>query len=553
MTEKRKPTKPREWLTMKTKKFLYLIVVLFMFSSVQLNFLFSLAEEEQYRYSTNISDHVRIEVYENPDENYSIIVKVLDDFDSTGNFTPSQGNLTAAIVLHDGRKDMEVIVEKKWNGSSSTILNANEAGNYTIYGGVEREGKVYFDRTEFEIKEHEKNNIPVAVAFLMVGNRRYNSTDNIEFYLPEKGYEDIVFNGSLSYDLDEEDNTSLEYWWTIFYSTDDYTVKKGMTIKWRFWDPGDYTVKLRVSDGKSWEGGGITYINFTILRKSKPDVQFETTPSLKKFDYEIGQYINFSFRVVNKGDYNSPNFNVSVTLHQMPDGKEFNVFKKEVKGLEIFSTELINVSILTSELPESSYNLEIKLDPENLVNELNEENNNLTFYNITLYRKPIEFVDLRLKNVTLEKEVNEEIRLGEAIGIRSPVTITVTVENRGSGTAHWVEVLLYVDNETVDTQRIDEIKGQDEGKVRFVWYSKINGTRHITVELKYEDKSLEKKELDLYVVTNDTKIDNNPKEEGFFRESNLDVILFWSGLAAIAIAMVMTIFSKYSGGKSRGK
>ena len=497
------------------------------------------------RYSTNISGNVRVEVYDG-DEDYTIVVKILDDYNSSGNFEPSFGNLTAAIVRDDGKKTMEVIDEEQWNGSSSTILNAAEAGNYTIYGGVEHEGTTYFDRVEFEIKEPEENYVPVAVAVMVVRGEEYTGSDEISFYLSEEGYEDVIFDGSRSYDLNEEDNDTLQYRWLLYYEHDNYTISKdGKMVTLRFNDHGRYQVELRVSDRRALEGEyGNTTLNFTILYK--PDLQFETAPSLQKDEYEIGQDIDFSFWLINKGKSNSEVFNISAVLIRQTLPSETLVYETVVQGLSASSPRLINVSISTLGFAEARYDLELMIDNKDVVDELNEENNNMTLRNITLYKKPILFVNLILKNITLEKDINEEIPLGEGIGLLSPVTITVTIENRGGETAYWPELKLYIDNETEDAQRVDEVRGNSERKVRFVWYSFINGTRNISVELRYEGELLGREELDLYVVSYEGPPNDKNEEEGFFAESNLDDILLWGGTAAIAIAVIMVILSRYS-------
>ena len=497
------------------------------------------------RYSTNISEDVRVEVYDG-DEDYTIVVKVLDDYNSSGNFEPSSGNLTAAIVRDDGIKTMEVVAEGLWNDSSSTILSAAEAGNYTIYGGVEHEGSTYFDRVEFEIKEPEENYVPVAVAVMVVGGEEYTGPDEVSFYLSEDGHEDVIFDGSSSYDLNEEDNDTLQYRWLLYYEHDNYTISKdGKVVTLRFNDHGRYQVELRVSDRRTVEGEyGNASLTFTILYK--PDLQFETAPSLPKDEYEIGENMDLSFWLINKGRSNSELFNVSAVLIRHTPHSETLVYETVVQDLFTFSPRLINVSISTLGFAEAQYDLELTIDSENVVDEMMEENNNMTLYNISLYVKPVLVVDLALKGITLEKEINEEIPLDEEIGLLSPVTITVSVENRGGKTAYWPELILYIDNETVDTQLVDEVLGNSERKIRFVWYSFINGTRNISVELLYEDELLGREEINIYVVSSEGPPKEESGEEGFFTESNLDRILLWGGMAAIALALIMVLLSRYS-------
>jgi len=380
---------------------------------------------------------------------------------------------------------------------------------------------------------------------MVVDEKEYTGTSDISFFLSEEGYEDVIFDGSHSYDLNEEDNDTLMHRWLIHYEHDNYTITKdGEIISLRFKEYGAYSVELRVSDRRALEGEyGKAVLNFTILYK--PDLQFETAPVLSSLEYEIGEDIEFSFWLINKGRSDSKVFNTSAILVQETPYSETVVFKTEVHDLSTFSPRLINVSISTTGLTESRYDLELIIDREGVVDEANEGNNNLTLHNITLYKKPVLFVDLVLRNITLEKDINEEIPVGGSIGLLSPITVTATVENRGGKTAYWSELRFYVNNETVDTLFVDEIGGHSERKVRFVWYSGVNGTWHISVELIYEDETLGAEELDIYVISSEPppKPDN---EEDWFTESNLDKILLWGGSAAIIIALIMVAISRYS-------
>ncbi len=503
--------------------------------------------EDQYRYSTSVSSEVKVEVY-NGEQDYEILVKVLDSFDSV-EFTPSQGNLTAAIVRNDGKKTMEVIREFSWNNSSSATLFAGEAGNYTIYGGVEQDDKIQFARLEYELLEPVENMVPVAVPVMASSKGNFSSGDTIKFYLSDDRYEDIIFNASASYDPDPEDNDSLEYWWTIFYNPHDYTIKKGELINWRFWDPGDYVVKLRVSDGKSPEtDGGISYLNFTLLTTVKAELQYETIPALDPYEYEHGKTINLVFWVVNNGELNAGDFNISVHMVRLQPLARDLAQEFHVPGLAIMETWQVNVSINTGDFYVNRYDLELKLDWQNEVKEGNEGNNNITFKNITISRPPdTPYVALSLIDLSLEEGINEEIPLaGGEVGILSPVTVTARLENTGTGDAYWPEVKLFVDGYEVNSQQLDIVKAGEDRRVRFVWYSYINGTRNLTVQLHHQGENLGTKSIPLIIIPPELPDDDSGQEEGYWIKSNLDTIFLWSAVATLIIAVIVVVVNKYS-------
>ena len=496
-------------------------------------------------YSNEISNSVKVEVYAG-DEDYSVTVKVLDDFDKTGSFTASDGNLTAAVILSDGNKEMTVIDEGFWNSSSSITLDAVEAGNYTVYGGVENEGTTYFARMDFEVSDPVPNAIPLALPFMFIDDQRYDPGEDHEVQISEKGYYDIVFNGSQSYDLDEEDNDTLEFIWTIFYTQENYTVRRGETILHRFWDPGFYSIRLRVSDGKDFNGGGVAYLNFTIKGSYKPDLQFETAPNFQRSDYEVGDEFAFSFRVVNKGLVGSSHFNVSTFFYRQGTGGSIPAVVSPIPGLASFAASLVQISIDTTGYQAGNYFLELRIDLEEMVGEMNETNNELGRDNFTLFIIPDPMVELALANITLEKDINQEISVDDEIAILSPVTFTITVENTGTSTAFWPQLRFYVDDTRTDTQQLDDVPAGSVRQARFVWYTDTNGSWPVRFELPHQGELVDSVELELFVVSMDPPPEVPKEEVGFWAESSLDEIVLWGGGAAILLALVMVGLSKYS-------
>lgn len=247
-----------------------------------------------------------------------------------------------------------------------------------------------------------------------------------------------------------------------------------------FYEEGNWIIRIF---GNDWAGYNPEVVEYAFY-VGKPDIEIKnisfitdwppTSPKIYRSDtVSIIASIVSIYSNIN-------NVNVSLFIYNLNNLLIYSSFTETI----IFKDEINNISFSWKVDVSGDFNVKIVIDPENLINEENESNNEL-IKKITVYEWP----DLEITDITIPYQEITELDV---------VRIEISIANKGFGNATNYEVELYIEqnimsysnkvNSTVFSVNINESK-----IVNIYWDSAKPGTWLVGA----------------IVVINDTKRDTN--------------------------------------------
>ncbi len=261
-----------------------------------------------------------------------------------------------------------------------------------------------------------------------------------------------------------------------------------------FYEEGNWIIRIY---GNDWAGYNPEVVEHAFY-VGKPDIEIKnisfttdwppTSPNIYRNDT-----VSIIASVVSIYS-NINNVNVSLFIYNINNLLIYSSYTETI----IFKDKTNNISFSWKANVSGDLNVKIVLDPENLINEENESNNEL-IKKITVYEWP----DLEITNITLPHQQITELDI---------VRIEISIANKGFGNATDYEVELYIEQNIMSysnkvNSTIFSVNVNDSRIVNIYWDSAKPGTWLVGA----------------IAVINDTKRDTNIQNNRFLYDGFLFV------------------------------
>jgi len=261
-----------------------------------------------------------------------------------------------------------------------------------------------------------------------------------------------------------------------------------------FYEEGNWIIRIFGNDWAGYNPGVIEHAFYV----GKPDIEIKnisfttdwppTSPKIYRNDTVniVANIVSFYANIAN--------VNVSLYINNLNNVLIFSSFTETT----IFKDKTNNISFSWKADISGKFNMKIVIDPENVINEQNESNNQLV-KKITVYEWP----DLEITNITLPNQEITELNI---------VKIEISIANRGFGNATDYEVELYIEQNIMSYSN----------KINSSIFS-ININESKIINIYWDSAKPGKWLVGAIAVINDTKRDTNRLNNRFLYDGFLFV------------------------------
>ena len=422
---------------------------------------------------------------------------------------PAKGSMPVDLTLEaptkrsEARAGDQVLVVV----SAKSPLDPTQEDLVGMTTTVDRIYELNIELANTELQLDPVENLSVNVNVTVKNNGNDDDTLKIDLITPEDWQ--AVYNETMDLLIDEEKELNI-------ILTCDESVAAGLH---------SFGLNISSIDDK---GQTVRTFSVEILR---PDLEFLTNISMSPLEPKLTEAINFEAFIYNSGTAMANMFVVELWVK----GSYF--YAEQIFNLSAEDQVLVNFSWTPQNT--GNYQIEFKIDPQELIIEIDEENNNQTI-------RLNFFADVAISE---PKFSNTNPTEGDKI------TITVSIENKGNVDIRSSFTVKFYDGPpNADGRLINEITVfnelpipvDDEIDISTDWVVKGVGLHTIYVEA---NPQIDFKESDYEnnLVQRSIEVLGEPEEEG---DSNLFIALIFIIAIALIIFLVLTP-SKHPGRKTK--
>jgi len=289
-------------------------------------------------------------------------------------------------------------------------------------------------------------------------------------------------------------------------------------------EAGEFTIEVRATpgNGKTADGDSTT----VTVKVTKPDLQFGGTVSFTPKEPPVGTPVKVKVTVKNLGGAKASGVDVGF----YDSGS--NLIETKTIPSDLASGATTTVEIEWSNFIEGENQITVRLDPDNKISEIAEDNNDI-----------VETVVGQRSDLLFDGEpvfkvggvVKASVKSGEQ------VQVAVTVKNSGTWSLNLTSVLVTMTDQLtgdVQTYTITSLPTRSDSPVTFTWVPKKDGLHTITINVSAP--GISEKDTNNNEVTGSIKVSTPKTEEG----TSTMMLVAIGGIIAVVVVIGLVLMMR---------